>query len=298
MTAKLKQRWANNFWGWFFILPTMTGLVILNLYPIFQTMWQTFHKVGDFGLGNTFVGTANYIRLFSDPWIWQGLLNTIIYAVVEVPLSVALGFIYAVILNQALPGRGFFRTLFFLPMVVAPAATAMVWRYLYSTNFGLINYMLTKIGLPAVGWISDPNIAIFSLAISGVWGAFGYITVLYLAGMQDIPKDYYEAAEIDGAGFIRKQLTITLPLISPTSLFIFITRTIGAMQVFDGIFVILGRFSPVLPRTQSLVYLFYHYSFIENNRGYGATVVILLLLVIMFLTFFQSFIQKRWVHYN
>jgi multiple sugar transport system permease protein len=295
---KLRQRWIDNFWGWFFVLPMLAGLVILNLFPIYQTIWQTFHKVGDFGIGNTFIGFASYVRLFNDPRIWQALLNTIIYTMAEVPLSVVIGFIFAVILNQDLPGRGFFRTLFFLPMVVAPAATAMVWRYLFSTNFGLLNYMLKSIGLSPVGWISDPNIAIFSLAFGGVWGSFGYITVLYLAGMQDIPKDYYEAADLDGAGFIKKHLVITIPLVSPTSFFIFITRIIGAMQVFDGIFVILGRHSPVLPRTQSLVYLFYHYSFIENDRGYGATVIILLLFVIMFITIIQQLIQKRWVHYN
>jgi multiple sugar transport system permease protein len=259
---------------------------------------QTFYKVGDFGMGNTFVGAANYARLFKDPWIWQGLLNTIIYAVVEVPLSVAIGFIFAVILNQALPGRGFFRTLFFLPMVVAPAAVAMIWRYLLSTNFGLINHTLRLISLQPVGWISDPNWAIFSLAITGIWGSFGFITILYLAGLQEIPTDYYEAAELEGAGNIRKHLYITIPMISPITFFISVTRTIGAMQIFDSIFVILGRHSPVLPRTQSLVYLFYRYAFIDNNRGYGATIVLTLLVIIIFITIVQYTIQKRSVHYG
>ncbi|MCL2880321.1 MAG: sugar ABC transporter permease [Treponema sp.] len=272
--------------------------MILNIVPIFQTLWQSFYKVGDFGRGNIFVGFTHYVRLINDAQIWQALLNTLIYTIVEVPFSVAIGFIFAVILNQKLRGRGIFRTIFFLPMVVAPAAVGMVWRFLYSTNFGLLNHILKTLGLSPVGWISDPNLAIFSLAATGVWGSFGYITVLFLAGLQEIPKDYYEAADLDGAGIIYKQLIITIPLISPTTFFITVTRTIGAMQIFDSIFVILTRNSPVLPRTQSLVYLFYRFSFIDNNRGYGATIILLLLLIIMLLTAIQQFVQKRWVHYG
>ena len=296
--AKIQQRRIENFWGWFFIFPTFAGMFVLNIIPTFQTLWQSFFKVGDFGRGNTFVGFAHYAQLIKDSQIWQALLNTVIYAVAEVPLSVAIGFIFAVILNQKMKGQGFFRTVFFLPMVVAPAAVAMVWRYLLSTNFGLINHCLKAAGLPAVGWISDPNLAIFSLAATGVWGSFGYVTILFLAGLQEIPVDYYEAAAIEGAGVIRKHLRITIPLISPTTFFITVTRTIGALQIFDSIFVILGRHSPVLPRTQSLVYLFYRYSFIENNRGYGAAIILLLLIVIMFFTAVQQFVQKRWVHYG
>jgi multiple sugar transport system permease protein len=296
--TKLKQKWIDNAWGWFFVLPTFAGLLILNIIPVFQTVWQSFYKVGDFGRGNTFVGITHYVQLIKDFQIWQALLNTLIYAVVEVPFSIAIGFIFAVILNQGIKGQGFFRTIFFLPMVVAPAAVAMVWRYLLSTNFGLINHILKFIGMRPVGWISDPSLAIFSLAVTGVWGSFGFVTILYLAGLQEIPQDYYEAAEIEGAGSIRKHLYITIPMISPVTFFISVTRTIGALQIFDSIFVILGRHSPVLPRTQSLVYLFYRYSFIENNRGYGAAIIILLLLVIMFITVIQNFTQKRLVHYG
>ena len=296
--AKLRERRINNLWGWFFVGPTFVGLIILNIIPIFQTLWQSFYNVGDFSRGNTFVGWTHYVQLIKDSQIWQALLNTLIYAVVEVPFSVAIGFIFAVILNQGIKGQGFFRTVFFLPMVVAPAAVAMVWRYLLSTNFGLINHILKSIGLAPVGWISDPNLAIFSLAVTGIWGSFGFVTVLFLAGLQEIPRDYYEAAEIEGAGVIRKHLFITIPMVSPATFFITVTRTIGALQIFDSIFVILGRHSPVLPRTQSLVYLFYRYSFIENNRGYGAAIILLLLIVIMFITVVQHFIQKRLVYYG
>jgi len=295
---RIRQRLIDNFWGWFFILPTFVGLMVLNIYPIFLTLWQSFHRVGPFGRGNVFVGFEHYVTMANDPQVWQALRNTIIYTAVEVPFSVAIGFIFAVILNQKIPGRGVFRTIFFLPMIVAPAAVAMVWRFLYNTSFGLINYILTSIGLSPVGWITDPNIAIFSIAIVGIWSTFGYVTVLYLAGLQEIPQEYYEAADIDGASFIRKQLMITIPLVSPTTFFIVMIRVMVAMQVFDFIFIMLGRFSPVLPRTQSLVFLFYRFSFMEHNRGYGATIIILLLAVIMVFTAIQQIFQKRWVHYE
>ena len=296
--AGLRRRLTDNLWGWFFIFPTVLGLMILNIIPVFMTIWQSFFKVGDFGRGNVYVGFANYMRLISTTETWQALLNTLVYTFVEVPLSVVIGFIFAIILNQKLRGRGFFRTVFFLPMVVAPAAVAMVWRYLYNTNYGLLNQILKSLSLAPVGWISNANLALFSIAASGIWGSFGYSMVLFLAGLQEIPKDFYEAASIDGAGFIRQQFIVTIPMISPTLFFITVTRIIAAMQVFDSIFVILDRYSPVLPRTQSLVYLFYRYSFIENNRGYGATLVIVLLLVVMLITGIQQYVQKHWVHYG
>ena len=298
VTAGLKQRWINNLWGWLFVFPTVLGILILNVIPIFQTVWQTFFRVGDFGRGNTFIGFANYIRLFSDSEVWQSLRNTLVYVAVEVPFSVAIGFIFAVILNRKIPGRGFFRTLFFLPMVVAPAAVAMVWSYLYNTHFGLLNYFLRNIGLSPVGWISNPDIALYSIAAIGVWSSFGFTMVLFLAGLQGIPKDYYEAAQIDGASFFRQQLMITIPLISPTTYFVVVTRVLTAFQVFDLIFVVLNRQSPVLPSTQSLVFLFYRATFMENNRGYGATIVLLLLIVVIIATAVQQYLQKRWVHYQ
>jgi multiple sugar transport system permease protein len=201
-------------------------------------------------------------------------------------------------LNQKIPARGAFRTIFFLPMVAAPAAIAMVWRWLYNNNFGLFNHILKSIGATPVVWVSDPKHAITSIAIIGIWACVGYNMVLFLAGLQEIPRDYYEAADIDGAGTLRQQLIITVPLISPTLYFVTVTRTIGAMQVFDLIFMVMDKNNPALPKTQSLVYLFYQYSFVQNNKGYGAAIVILLLLIILLMTAIQNFMQKRWVIYN
>jgi multiple sugar transport system permease protein len=298
MNALRHRERAENLWGWFFVLPTMTGLIILNIIPIFQTLWQSFFKVGDFGRGNFFVGFSNYLTLLRDHQILRAGLNTFIYTALEVPLSMVLALILAILLNRDIAGRTFFRTIFFLPMVAAPAAAAMVWRWLFNGSFGLINHFLGLIGIDPVNWLSDPNRTIRSIAVVGIWSCLGYNMVLFLAGLQEIPRDYYEAAEIDGAGPLRRQIIITLPLLSPTLYFVGVTRTIAALQVFDIIFMMLDRNNPALPGTQSLVYLFYKYAFVNNNKGYGATIVLLLLVIIMIFTVIQQQIQRRWVHYS
>jgi multiple sugar transport system permease protein len=298
MTALARRRVSENLWGWFFIIPTMAGLIILNIIPIFQTVWQSFFKVGDFGRGNVFIGLANYITLFQDEQIRRATLNTIIYALIEVPFSIIIAFVLAIMLNRDIIGRTVFRTIFFLPMVAAPAAVAMVWRWLYNGNFGLINHILIECGINPVNWLTNPNRSLVSVAVVGIWSCLGYNLVLFLAGLQEIPRDYYEAAEIDGAGIVRQQIIITVPLISPTLYFVTVTRIIAALQVFDLIFVMMDRNNPAIVETQSLVYLFYKYSFVNNNKGYGAAIVLFLLVIIMIITVIQQQIQKRWVHYN
>ncbi len=295
---KIKYSPNESIWGWLFLLPTILGLMILNIIPIFQTIYQSFFKTGAFGRGNVFVGLENYQKMFADASIWQALLNTFKYAIIEVPLSIMIALMLAVLLNREIKGRTIYRTIYFLPMVAAPAAVAMVWRWLYNSEFGLLNHLLNSIGLKSVNWVSNPKITFISIAVVGIWSVIGYNMVLFLAGLQEIPRDYYEAAEIDGANGIRQFFAITLPLISPTMFFVSVTRIIGAMQVFDSIYMMLDRTNPALPKTQSLVYLFYKYSFVESNRGYGSAIVMLLLGVILVITVIQLRLQKRWVKYN
>ena len=291
MTPRQK---SENLWGWIFIAPTIIGLMILNIIPIFQTIYQSFFKTGDFGKGNKFVGLENYQRVFGDTEVWQALWNTIKYAIIEVPISIVIALVLAVFLNQKIKGRSTFRTIMFLPMIVAPAAVAMVWKWIYNSSFGLIN---NTFGL-SVNWISSPKIAIYSIGIIGIWSVIGYNMVLFLAGLQEVPRDYYEAAALDGANGFRQFIHITVPLISPTIFFVLVTRVIGAMQVFDLIYMLIDYNNPALKKTESLVYLFYKYSFEQSKKGYGATVVVVLLAVIIVLTIFQLIGQKKWVHYN
>lgn len=290
MTGRARSEW---FWGWLFVFPTMLGLIVLNIYPIFKTIVESFYKTGDFGRGNQFIGFANYQKVLSDPEVLQAIINTFKYAIVEVPFSIAIALVMAVLLNRKMKGRSAYRTIFFLPMVAAPAAIAMVWRWLYNSEFGLLNHVFhTKIN-----WISDPKIAVFSIAVIGIWSVIGYNMVLFLAGLQDIPKDYYEASSIDGANGLYQFFHITVPLLSPTIFFVTVTRIIGGMQVFDLIFMVMDRNNPALYKTQSLVYLFYQYSFVQNNKGLGSTIVVVLLAIIMLITVLQMRLQKH-VYYN
>lgn len=287
-------RRQSFFWGWILILPTMIGLIVLNIIPLFYTVYQSFHQTGDFGTGNEWVGLDNYRVMFEDREVLQSIINTVLYMICEVPISIGIALVLGAMLSRRIPGRTAYRMIYFLPMVVAPAAIAMVWRWLYNAEYGLINNAL---GL-SVRWITDPNIAIFSIAIIGIWSIIGYNMILFIAALQEVPKDYYEAAEIDGIGPLGQFWYITLPLISPTIFFVVVTRVIAGLQVFDLIYMVVDRNNPALFRTQSLVYLFYRNSFVYMDRGYGAAIVVLLLLITLALTGLQSIAQKRWVHYN
>lgn len=289
-----KRQKSEMMWGWMFILPTTIGLIILNIIPIIKTLYQSFYKTGDFGRGNTFVGLENYAEVFGDTEIWQSTFNTILYAIIEVPISIGIALVLAALLNRKMKARTVYRTIIFIPMVAAPAAVAMVWRWLFNSDFGFINNVFGT----STRWISNPNISIIAIAIIGIWAIIGYNMVLFLSGLQEIPSDYYEAASIDGATGVRAFLKITLPLLSPTIFFVSVTRVISALQVFDLIYMIIDKTNPALERTQSLVYLFYEYTFINKNIGYGATIVVLLLIIIMFVTVFQMIAQKKWVFYN
>ena len=281
-------------WGLLFVAPTILGLIILNFYPIFNTIYQSFCKTGDFGRGNTFVGLANYSKVLAASETWQSFWNTIKYAIIEVPLGIIIALILAVLLNKKIVGRSIYRTTFFLPMVCAPAAVAMVWKWLYNTQFGLLNNMFHT----SIAWISDPNIAWISIGVIGVWSIIGYNMVLFIGGLQEIPGDYYEAASIDGANGLRQFFSITVPLLSPTTFFIVQTRIIGALTIFDLMFMVMDKTNVALKKVQSVVYLFYQYAFTNGNKGYGATLVVVLLIFIMILTYVLQQVEKKVVYHN
>ena len=298
----MRSRLKDNLWGWLFVLPTLTGILIINIYPTVRTFWQSFQRVGDFGRGNEFVGGENYARLFEggplgDGAIWQPTFNTLLYTALVVPASIVIGLILAVFLNGALRGKTTFRAIYFLPMVVAPAAVGMVFRWLFNPQYGLIN---NAFGLN-VNWITASGswIPLISLSLVGIWTVIGYNVILFLAGLQTIPRDYYEASAIDGATGIRQFFNITLPLISPMMFFVTVTSVMARMQMFDHVFMMIGATgNPAMPRTQTLVFLFYRLTFMERHVGRGAVVVVWLLGIIATITLFQFIMQKKWVHYE
>lgn len=291
MTKKAKH---EAIWAYCFIAPTMIGLIILNFIPFFQTIWQSFCETGDFGKGNTFVGLANYAEALTSSETWQSLWNTIKYTLIEVPFGVAIALVLAVLVNKKIKGRTIYRTIFFLPMVCAPAAVAMVWKWLYNQQFGLLNHIFGT----NIAWISNPSIAWISVGIIGVWSIIGYNMVLFISGLQEIPKDYYEAAEIDGASEIQQFFKITIPLLSPTTFFIVQTRIIGALTVFDLMFMVMDKTNVALPKVQSMVYVFYTYAFTNGDKGYGATIVVILVVFIMLVTLVLQKMEKKFVYHQ
>lgn len=284
-------------WAWFLIAPTIIGLIVLNIIPIIQTAYLSLFKSGDFGRGNIFVGFDNYIRMFNDSQVWYSVFNTMLYTLMVVPLSIILALIIAVFLNQRIAGQSVYRTIYFIPMIAAPAAITMVWRWLYNNQFGLFNYILSKFGIDPVYWTTNPNIALISISIIGIWSIIGYNMVLLLAGLQDIPRDYYEVSDIDGASKWQQFFVITLPLVTPTMFFVLVTTIIQSMQVFDVIYMMIDVQNPAYNRTVSLVYLFYNNSFKYFEKGYGSAIVMLLLAIIMVITMIQLKIQNKWVKY-
>ncbi len=297
VTAKERKRKAA-LWGWFFIAPTLIGLMILNVIPLFQSLFMSFQNVSTFGT-STFVGLDNYLKMLNDADFWLSLRNTFFYAIVQVPVTIVLSLFFAVLMNTKVKALGLYRTIFFLPMIAAPAAIAMVWRWLFNSEYGLINAVLDKVGYAgSIQWITDPQVAIWSIIIVGIWTNVGYNMILLLAGLKEIPKEYYEAAVVDGAGPMKQFFSITLPLLSPQLFFVSVTSVISALQVFDIIFMMFDRTNLALKSTQSLVYMFFNESFVLNEKGYGSAVAISLVLIIMMITGIQLLAQKKWVTYD
>lgn len=283
-------------WAYLMIAPLMLGLLIFYIWPVFQTFYFSFTTWGAFGKYQ-WSGLSNYQQLLQDPDLISAVRNTVVFTVLSVPGSVVLSLLVAVLLNQKIRGVGIYRTLYFLPTVTMPAAIAIVWKWLYNGDYGLINYLLSLFGIHGPRWVSDPNIALYSLILVAIWGSIGNNMVLFLAGLQAIPSMYYEAASLDGAGPFQKFLRVTLPLLSPTIFFTSVISLISAFQMFDLLYLLFGANSLPMNASQTLVYLFYKNAFLLDNKGYAAAIAMLLFVIILIVTAFQLRMQKRWVHY-
>lgn len=293
----LKKNMSNYCWGYFMIAPTIIGLIILNIWPFFQTVFLSFTKSEGFGKYE-WIGSANYRELVVDATVWQSVMNTFLFTLMVVPLGIFIALILASLLNGKIRGKTLYRTIYFLPMVVAPAALSMIWRWLFNADFGLINYVLSIVGINGPRWLTDPSTALLSVSIVGIWSVLGYNIVILLAGLQSIPNTYYEAAEIDGAGPIRKFFNITIPLVSPTLFFLVITGLMSSIKQFDMIFMMIDEYNPAIGSVQTILYLFYQRAFVMNDKGYASAIVVLAFAIIMVITAFQFWFQKKWVHYE
>lgn len=287
----------SGWWAAVMLLPAVLGLGVFEIWPTFQTLYYSFTSWGAFG-GHDWSGLENYADLLEDSDVGLAFVNTAVLTAITL-LGVPLALVTAALLSQpGLRGVTIYRTLYFLPVVTLPAAVALTWKFLYNGDYGLINYLLSLVGIDGPYWLSDPRTVIFAIGAVAVWGSIGYNMVILLAGIQGIPRDYYEAAELDGAGRLLQFRHITLPLLTPTIFFVVVISVINALQTFDLVFLMVGPTNPAIARAQTLVYLFYENGFDQHDGGYAAAIAVLLLISTLVLTAIQFRLQKRWVHYG
>lgn len=289
-----KQR-HDQFWGLFFVSPWLVGFLLLTLTPVVLSL---YYSLCDYSLlqGPVFIGLENYRRLFADPEFYRTLRNTFYYAAIALPAGLILSLGMALMLNAPIRGQSIYRTIIFLPSLVPIVASAMVWLWLFNAKLGLINVGLRGIGIQEPpGWLVDPKWALTSLAFMSLWG-IGHTVVIYLAGLQDIPADLYEAAEIDGAGVWRRLWSVTIPMLSPVIFFNLIMAIIGTLQVFAVPFIMTGGG----PERASYMYTHYLYdnAFGYLKMGYASAMAWLQLLIILALTGIAFWTSRRWVHYQ
>jgi len=279
--------------GWTMVAPTVIGLIVLNFIPFIETIIMSFSKTRPFGQYEL-QGVDNYVKAFGSGELWHATGNTILFCVITVPIGITLSLGVAVLLNKKIKLKGLYRALFFMPMIVSPAAIAMVWRWMFNSEYGIIN---TAAGAN-VNWLTNPSLVLPACALVAIWSAIGYDTVLLLSGLQSIPRSYYEAAEIDGSSKIRQFFDITLPMLSPTMFFVIIMRIMASLKMYDLIYMMIEPTNPALPQAQSLMYLFYRESFIVGDRGYGSVIAIWTVALVAVVTFVQFKGQKKWVNYD
>lgn len=279
-----------------FLSPTLLVFSVFVMFPLFFSFYLSFHKWNMFSAGTSFVGLDNYATILSNPEFWTVLKNTAVYTLGTVPLNMLVSLGAAYILNKKLVGRRILRTALFVPVIMSPVAAAVIWRWVYEPNFGLLNYVLSFVGVPSINWLNEPTAAMFALIIMGVWKSFGVNMVLFSAGLQGIPEQYYEAAQIDGAGKGRQFWNITLPLLSPTTFFILVMSVIGSFQVFDTVYVLTS--GGPLGSTKVLVFYLYEHAFKYFEMGYASAVAYLLFALVFALTLLQVKYLRGSIHYG
>ncbi|MGN0406296.1 MAG: carbohydrate ABC transporter permease [Bariatricus sp.] len=293
-TSRQKKDW---FAAYVFIAPVTIGLLVFYIWPFIQNVWFSFNDVNKFNV-STFIGLQNYVELFQDKEVWRTFGNTLKYVIITVPVGLFLSICIAALMNSKIKGTSIYRTLYFLPSVTMAAAVSMVWKWIYNEQMGILNSAIRALGGEGHGWLTDPKTALYCIMIVGLWMTVGYNMIILLAGMQGISKSYYEAAAIDGAGPFAQFFKITIPMLSPTIFFVMITSIIGGFQVFDVIYMMVGKTNPAYESTQTVVMLFYRKAFDYGYKGYAAAISIFIFAIIMLITVFQLIGQKKWVNYD
>ena len=242
-------------------------------------------------------GLDNYTYIFQDPEFWKSMKNTMIFVIGVVPLSIIISLVIAVLLNQKIKFRGLFRTIYFIPFVTSVVAVSIVWRWIFHSQYGVLNYALGFLGISPIKWLSDPEWAMPSLIILAIWKGLGYNIIIFLAGLQNIDQQYYLAAKIDGAWAWERFKNITVPLLSSTTFFISIVSIINSFKVFDEVFALFGGQPGPAGSAETIVYYIYNKFYGEWNFGVASAAAYVLLFIIFIFTLIQLYVGKKKVNY-
>lgn len=283
-------------WAWFFLAPTLLGLAVLSAGPILATLGISLTD-WDLLTSPEWTGFENYFALAESERFWKAMQNTAFYTFISVPLGMVIALAFALGLDQALRGIAWIRTLYFLPLVTSAVAVGLVWLWIYSPQGGLLNALTGIFGIPPQRWVTDPFWAMPAIIVMSVWQGLGVSIIIFLAGLQAIPKEYYDAADVDGAGRWGRFRNITLPLLTPSIFFTGILSFIGAMQVFDQVY-ILARPGKPTEATITLVYYIYEEGFNFFRMGRASAAAWVLFVIAAALTYVYFRLQRRWVHYQ
>jgi multiple sugar transport system permease protein len=280
-----------------FLGPAIVAIGVFFFLPVLAAFVLSFTDFDIYALGSfayaRFVGFKNYAQLLADPLFWKAFRNTLEFLLIGGPLSIGVSLAAALMIQSKLVRwKGFFRTAYFTPVVTTLVAVAVIWRFIYHPRFGLLNYLLSLVGIGGIDWLGDQHWAMPAIILMAVWKNFGYNMVIFIAGLQNIPAELYEAASIDGAGRLQQLRTITVPLLAPTTVYISILTMIGYFQLFSEPYV-MTQGGP-LNSTLSIVLLMYQQGFRWWNMGYSAALAFVLFAFIVIGSVLQSRIQKRW----
>ncbi|HXF62674.1 MAG TPA: sugar ABC transporter permease [Caldilineaceae bacterium] len=289
------RKWSK--WlGYVFIAPWLISFLAFDLIPIVSGFYHSFTVWTATGSEARFIGLGNYSEAVTrDPLFWTSVWNTLYYMGVSVPLGIVVAFLLAMLLNSNIRGMPVYRTIYYLPSVVPVVAASIVWVFIFETRRGILNFALEAVGLPPIRWLSDPNWAMPALIIMSLWG-LGATMIIFLAGLQGIPNELYEAAQVDGATALQRLWRITVPLMTPTIFFTLILNLVNAFQAFANAFILTNGG----PNNATLLYMIhiYNHAFRYFRMGYASALAVLLFIVVFSLTVFVYRSSDRWVYYG
>lgn len=282
-------------WGYLMIAPMVIGLGVFFYLALGASLFVSLSE-WDILTPLRWVGLENYRELLSDTSFRRALWNTTYYTLLSVPLGLLVSLVLALALSTKVRFRNLYRLIFFLPVLTMPVAIGVVWTWIYNPDFGLLSQLLGPLGFPRIRWLTDPATAMPALVLMAVWHGSGYGMIIFLAGLQNIPREFYEAAHIDGASGPQRFRFVTLPLLSPTVFFVAVTSLISAYQVFDIVYAITAGEANDTLRT--VVYLIYQEGFEFLRMGEATAIAWVLFALILLITTVQLWLQRRWVHYE